>query len=647
MTIYAKKVPTFTPQKAQEIAWESWSGGLNTFSKPTEAKANELVQADNLMLTGVGTPTSRWGSAAYYLAGSGRVRGLTSYYKSTSDTPISLAITDMGYAVSKNGASYSILTGASFASGLTYQHAQLGDNVYIAGATLPLVRFDGNNLIAYTSLDAPVSVRATMLSMASGFTTWSWVITSKGVNGETTGSTARTLASLPLDLTSTKIMVSWNAVSAAASTLLGYEIYRGLPGNETYIASAGPTETQYYDTGTPQSDTRFPPYVNQTGGLRAKYVMKFGDRLVYAGVTGDPSRVYVSGRYPYQDRIAAVDGGGYCYVGPNDGEDITGLGMANIQTTTPLIVVYKESSTYVIALSTIELGNYSILDLNAHLLTSSAGASSGDTIVPVENNTFSFGRKGLYSTGQEAQYLNQIRTNEISARIRPYIQALSYTDFTEACAGYFDYKYLLSFPTKRETMIFDVQRSAFMGPWKTPFGITKWSKYIDSSGIERYLAGCDDGYVREFSASYVSDSGTAIAKLGRTKKEDMGSWNTMKILQYFYFLLRNVRGSITVNLRIEERNGNLVTTKSTTITSSLGNGGWGGDPWGSQPYGQTSAEASITGDELARYAQIYKQMRVVQVEFSASGANSNFEFLGVRMSATNLGPQSLPSSLKV
>ena len=105
-------------------------------------------------------------------------------------------------------------------------------------------------------------------------------------------------------------------------------------------------------------------------------------------------KVLISARYPYHDRFTALDGGGYCYVSPNDGDDITGLGLANIQTTTPLLVVYKNYSTHLVGLDVLTLGNYKILDPIPHLLTSSFGSSSGDTIIGVENDTFAFGRKG-------------------------------------------------------------------------------------------------------------------------------------------------------------------------------------------------------------------------------------------------------------
>lgn len=649
-------VPTYKAAKDIEVKYESFNGGWNNLFKPTELKPNELAQADNLMLIGQGTPTGRWGSTPYHLAGEvGRVRLLDAYYNSLTSTNLLLTITDSGYLVKKSDASYTIITGASFPSGSNYFGTQLGNNFYINGPSINFLKFDGSNLIPYVALSVPTNVSLAQLSAASGFNTYNWLITATSLTGETIGSVAKSLTSLPLDLTQTSVRVSWNTVSATASTLTGYNIYRGFPGDETYIASVGPSATQFIDTGTPQADTIFPPLADTTGGPRARFRLKFDDRIVLAGLDGDPSRVLISARYPNHDRFSAIDGGGYILVSPNDGDDITGLGIAGNQgmavsgSSLPAsaILVYKRNSTYRVTLSITQLGNYNILDPQAQFL-SNTGASSADTIKAVENDTYSFGVKGLNSTGQEPNFLNQIRTNEISARIRPYVQSLSDSDFKEATAAYIDFKYLLSFPIRRETIVYDHERLCFMGPWKTPFGITKWLKYFDPSGQETWLAGTDTvPYVQQFSSSYSSDNGTAIAKSLRTKKEDMGNWSIFKVLKLFYVLFRNIRGSVTINLRIEDRTGNTVTTKSFAITSALGNGGWGGDQWGTQEWGLSTATVVLTGDELVRYSNIYKNCRVVQIEILTSGANDNFEFLATRMTANSLGDQSLPSPDRV
>ena len=116
----------FTPQNDQKLDWPSFNGGWNNFFKPTELAPNELAQADNSMLIGKGTPTGRWGSHQYFMAGTGRVRTLDAYYNSNPPSNVRLAITDMGYLVKQSAASYSIIRCGPFASRHNYQSAQVG-----------------------------------------------------------------------------------------------------------------------------------------------------------------------------------------------------------------------------------------------------------------------------------------------------------------------------------------------------------------------------------------------------------------------------------------------------------------------------------------------------------------------------------------
>lgn len=651
-----QRVPNFKPTRDLQVLVDSFNGGWNTFSRPTELKDNELAQADNLMLTGKGIPTQRWGSVYYNLVGSGRIRLLAGHYNSVESINQLLSISDSGYLVKKTNASYTMITGASFASGLSYQSAELGNNTYISSATLPFVKYDGTSLIPYLALATPSLASLSVLSAVSGLNLYSWRITALSVTGETLGSPARTLASLSDNLFDTTAKLVWNAVSAASGMLKGYNVYRGTPGNERYLATVGPTVTTYDDSNQIPSTVLALPNSDTTAGIRAKYILKFDDRLILAGVAGEPSKVYISGRYPYQDRFTAIDGGGWALISPDDGDEIVGLGTAGNQGMTTSsnsgfppssVLIFKKNSVHRMAIGFATFGNYVIVDPQTQLLTASNGCSSGDTIAPVENDTFYFGRRGLFTVGQEPTFLNQIRTNELSARIRPYIESLNYADFTEACAGYLNNKYFLSFPTRKETIIYDRERLAFMGPWKTPFGITKWLEYVDSDGVQHYIAGTDTGINYEFGSAYLSDNGTAFSKVGRTKKFDMGAWSIMKVLKLFYVLFRSVRGEVSVNILIETRAGTTAVTKNFTITSALGSTGWGTNIHGDMQYGDSEGTVVLTGEELARFGQIYKQCRVIQVEFTATGSNSAFEFLGLRLTGQGLGDSSLPSSQRV
>src|ERR1035437_975243 len=260
MSVTNQKIAKFTPSKDTDTRWTTWNGGLNTLFKPTELKPNELSQADNIMYIGFGTPTGRWGSQLYNQVGEGgRVRLLDAYYNSNTSSNFLLSVSDSGFMTKKSGASYSIITGASFPSGYNMQSTELANNTYIAAASQNFIRFDGTNLLPYISLGIPTNVSVAQLSAASGFTTYSWLVTGISPTGETIPSVAAMLASLPLDLTQTTVRVSWNTLAPSGVSLSSYNLYRGLPGNETWLASIAPIQTQYIDTGMEEKKKKISP----------------------------------------------------------------------------------------------------------------------------------------------------------------------------------------------------------------------------------------------------------------------------------------------------------------------------------------------------------------------------------------------------
>jgi len=639
----------FKPAGTVEVTYEGFNGGLNTFFADTEIKRNEMSTADNTMLIGKGIVTGRWGSEDYFLAGIGDVKLLDEYNNVQTSQSDLLAITDTGYLVKKSNASFSIITGASFASTAIVSGTQLGNNYYIVSDSTNLVRYNGTNLVPYIGINAPTISGVSRLSGATGTTTWSYKITALTASGETLPSTAALITNLPADYTLLNNQIGWGVVSTASGVLTGYALYRGLPGEETFIANAGVQATTFLDNGLPQSDTIFPPTTNTTSGVKAKYIKRFEDRLVIAGIYNDPTMVMISGKYPYQDRFNWNYGGGYVRVSPDSGDEITGIEVAGTTsigaTTNSSILIFMKEKAFQMIIPTVELGNYLVLNPQYQEIAP-VGASSFGGIVNIRNNTFYFGREGINTVGAEAAYLNQVRTKEVSARIRPTI--LSYDDNVKASAtgGYMDYKYLLSFSNK-QTIVYDYERASFVGIWKTPFVITKWFKYIDSNGIENYLVGCDDGFVRKFSNVIHSDSGTQINKTVRFKREDFNRFNVMKTIQSFYLLFRNVSGTININFIIEDKNGLRTIAKSINIETTTGKTGWGTNIWGTKKWGQTiNSVVAFLGD-IIRWGYLYKTARTLQLEITTNQAQSNFEFVNFKATAQYQPEGSLPPSYRI
>jgi hypothetical protein len=638
----------FKPQRTVEANYRGFNGGLNNFFQDTEIKRNELSYADNTMLIGQGVVTGRWGSDKLFLAGNGYVRFLGEYENIQTNTQDLLAITDSGFLVKKSGTSNTIITGASFASGSISDGVQLGNNMYIVSENTNFSRYNGTNLTLYSGVSIPTISGVSRLSGATGLTTWSYRLTSISTSGETTPSTAVTLSNLPADLTTTTLRVSWSQVSAASGLLKGYALYRGLAGEETLIAQLPPTETTYIDVGTPQSDTIFPPATNTTIGVKAKYIKRFEDRLVIAGIDGDPTMVMISGKYPYQDRFSWQYGGGYVRIAPDSGDEITGIEVAGTTSigasTSAAILVFMKEKVFQLVLTTIELGNYIVLN-PIYQEIAPVGNVNQNAVVNIKNNTFYFNREGIQTVGVEAAYLNQIRTRDISARVRGSINSLTDTQKESASGGFVDDKYFISFNDK-STIVYDYERAAFAGVWRTPFVITEWYRWVDN-GTEKYLVGCDDGYVREFSKNYQTDSGTKIDKVLRTRREDFDRFNLMKTLQTFYLLFRNIIGTVNVNLIIEDKNGLRTIVKTITIDKALGDTGWGTNLWGVKKWGQTKNLATLFLADIVRWGYLYKSARTLLLEVTTNTTTSNFELVNFIATAQYQPEGSLPAKYRV
>jgi hypothetical protein len=647
MPIFLTKEPPYKKRPDAEAEWSSCRKGLNLLLRPTELGRDEMAKADDIMLVGSGVPTGRWGTEVYFTANvTGSNRGFGTYKDNFGTTSEFLALTDQGYLVKKNDLSYTTILGQSWPSGSQIHTEQLGGSTYVVSKDVDFTSYAGDTLTVFSKIAAPTGLYATNYSGATGTDRQSYKVVAVGANGgQTTPSTNYVLSSLPDVLTTTQIHLFWTGPSCA--TLGGYEIYRGSEGDETLLASVNPNTTKYVDTGLDASQTVLSPATNTTGGVKSNFITKYKDRLLVVDAS-EPNKLLISGRYPYHTKFSWYDGGGYIFIDPDSGDNITGI---TIQPIADRIVVYKEYASYLVELSLLQVGNSYILDPKYNPISTSVGCSNQDTIQTVENDSFYFGRNGVYVTGYEPNYLNIIRTNEVSAKMRPYLDLLNQTDYQTACALYVDHKYILSFPQKKEMIVYDRERGAWLGPWRLPYGISRMAKYIDSSGNEKWILGESvTNKIYNFNMSVNSDNGTVITKTMRLNKEDFKDWTTLHIIEFFYFLFRNIAGETTVNILLEDKDGNTTTAKSFTISGSSvgGSTGWGMDTWGTAKYGLSNTlSAVVSTDEISKWGTMFKEARYIQLEITATKTGSQFEFLKAKVTGKARGKGALSTTQRV
>lgn len=649
MAQFSTKVPEYKSSKSISINWDTFAGGLNTLLKANEIAKNELSQADNLMLIGKGVPTKRWGLANSFTAGAtGPVRAIGGFYKSDGTNEL-LAITDDGYLTKKNSTSYTQINGASWASGQDVQMSQLNNTMYIVNGQRALTKYSSPTLVGFATIASPTMTQATNISNASGTSTKGYKLSAVGQVGETLASSTIEVTNQPKTLGGTAggvIKLQWTGPSTASGVLKGYNLYGRESGNETFLAGLDAATKTYLDDGTSiPSQFTYPPLADSTGGPVAKYVVRFQDRLVYAGISGQPSMLLISGHVPLHEQFDLAHGGNYLLLEPDAGDNITGLATFKDR-----IIVFKQHSIWQVTLGIESIGNFWVTIPNPQLITAAYGCISNRSIVFVENDVFFLSERGVHTLGYQFGFsFDQLRANEVSGKIRPYVKDIPIARKKVATAAYYDFKYIISFPGSDQTMCYDVLRKAWMGPWN--FDCNLITTYTDSDGASHLLIGRDNGpTVDELSADYPDDKGTAISTILATRKEDFGDWSLFKTIKNIFTEMRNVSGSVSVDIQTEQRNGNTVTAKSATITPATGSSGWGADMWGSAMWGDTNARASTTGSDatdVIRWANLNQAARTVQLIIKTSNRGDNYELLGIRGEAKPIGSGFRPSSWRL
>lgn len=639
----------YKPPKTLQLDWDNFKGGLNTLLRQNEIKDNELAQMDNLQLVGRGVPSKRGGTQNYFLAGSSvatgsqRVRGLrgVKFASGVSGVNELLAITDEGYLVKKNGETNTSVLGYSYASGYSAEMTQIYNNVYIINGINNLTKYNGATIYPYTSISRPTGVTATNLSGVSGTVTRSFRVSSFNSVGEQIASDAVLVSNTPQDLTDTTIRISWTT-SSPSSVVVAYGLYGFTQGDERLITTVDSSTLTYDYQGVPEPDNFvFPSAANTTDGPVSKYVTSHKDKLVLGNLVGYPSRIMWSGGGINVDKFNWRFGGGYVDIDKDSGDEVTGL--IEFQNA---IIVFKERSIWKVTLE----AQGSLVIPTVEMLIKGIGAVAHRTIRHVENDVFFLSRKGVFTLGNEANYLNVLRTNELSSRVRPVFQGLETNQAQLACAVYHDSKYRLSYPTdvsgvNKKEIVYDRERLAWVGPNTFPAAPGVYEVYYDGANKERLLWGdTNDNYVTESSSGIVNDKGVKIQTSLLTKKTSFDNPFRFKQIKEVFSNWRNVSGSPFVSVILEQRDGTLATAESFSITASSAGVGWGFDRWGTFKWGTSSGAGSAeSSSDLVRRTRLFKISRALQIQITTVGNNDKYELLGFQTNAQELGPGIIPS----
>lgn len=637
--------------KIEEASFDSWARGVNTLVSSTKIRDDELAVGENIILKDEGSPFRRPGTQTFATDPSiTSIQGLFSYYNSDGTNTV-LLIGD-GRAKKLVAGSWTDVYGATFATTSRLSAGLINNILYLGNSVDELTKFDGTTLTRFAAITAPSSNWATIgASLASGVYPYSYRVSAFNNISETDAASTYTVyankerdnwnPSSQAINEGNSIKVRWNTVAGAS----GYNIYGVVAGDERFLAKVdGQTVDEWLDLGLKSPSQIFPaPDGNGTRGPLGKYVVEFKTSLLIAGDPEEPSRLYYSAGVDKPESFLIGDGGGYVDISKNSTDGIiTGLSLFHDKA-----VIFKERSVW-------EMDFTQDVAPTVNNIIRGIGCISHNTIQPVENDLFFLGRKAgggpaIYVLGNEPNYFDVLRTNEISSRVRPTLAGLSPANYETAYATYNDGRYVLYFANgggsdNNYALVYDRERLGFT-MWTSGINAECPTIFYDENSDEHviYLDNTDMR-VTEILENLTTDKGDPIVWTVRTKDLEFDDPFSYKKFKSFDIRLGSVGGTISLTAWID--NTPFIYTSAIEgvgADSVFGNGQFGVAQFGDVlDSGGQIAPATITRRLPIERQGVDAIGKNIAFGISGTGTTSRASLLNVRVTAKHKPKQYSP-----
>lgn len=639
MSILANKVRLRSRNKVS-LAIESAKKGVSTLVSETRLDKDYAKELTNMTLVEDGVATKRpgtadWGTVTF----TNRPDGFSEYTKSDGTRQLIVIADGKAYVVTTS--SKNEISGATFTQGERCAFIQYDGYLYITNGVDPLARYDGTSLTKYIALASP-SWDGTPLARGAGLSsgtaeTLYYQVTAVNDAGETLASTEQSIANdirrEDWDEADEYIDVQFADVSGATR----YNIYvSNVSGYEEYLATT--TVSNYRDTGGTTNPYQVPPEANTTAAPKMTSLWVSQNRLWGTGDPDNKQTVYFTGTGAEKHNWAVGAGGGYAIL--QSGSQYTAIGGIDYQNASH---VFMDSADGNGAIWQIPIENTTILDETFDVPTpkkiiAAIGASSTRSIIYVENDVLYFNKKGVYVLGNEPNIPNVLRTNELSAAIRPDVRGFSSPEKVAAyykdAKAYFCVSSATGEPDK--IIVFDRERGAWINNWT--IGVSQLGEFTDSSGAT-HLLGIASTKLIEFSDSFNSDSGTAFTwRYKSPRLPVVKDWKKFGKVLRAYIRLRNASGNISVTLSGIGKTSQLSSIASATIAPGTSSSGIGWDILASVQLGDTSGTPRFFASEslikYLRLASTSNVLRDIQWEVSGDSVGDTCVIIGLMADIT-------------
>lgn len=624
-----------------EILLEIKSGkrGVNKLLEEARIRADEAVEAINLVQVEDGLWKNKWGAAFYGQATASSIDGATEFLKSDLTTEL-IQISGGKFYKCTDGGAWTEVTGLGFTPGNQCYFMQIGGYLYVANGIDPLTRYNGTVLATYSEIDTPTGLTASRTgSSLTGSFTYYGEVTALNAVGESVGSTEFSIAiNKERDQWDTTkgegIRWDWGAVSGADR----YQFYLSdQSGNEALVASS--TSTFFIDDGTLVINPYItPPLTNTTAAPKFKSMVVSGNRIWATNDPASPYAVYFSGTGTYIGTFSDFYGGGWINL-EKGGREVPqkvihyqtggGTGVPTVLCKTP----EGRGSTWQITIDSLTVGDTTFSVPSANKINGSFGTEALGSVVSTTRNFMFFNRKGIFQTGPKQNFYGILVTDEMSVNQRPYIRSLTGSAVKDVAAYFYDGKVFFAVPNGSDTnnniIIWDTERQNWALYWTN--AVKQFLEYTDSDGVTHFLyipvggnqlAELNENFEGDFGVAY--DTSFVSGRLSARKY-----WNQFAKVDKAYVKLGNPKGTINFEVSGTGKNKAFLSLGTRTITSGVSNTGVGWDPVGTVPVGETDGFPTFFSDSaLKKYIKIRQLLNDVQFRVSSSVYGASYTIQG-------------------
>lgn len=656
------KLPT-TKISKYHLNIDDFSGGSNTIISEARlgkrTKNNKYaVGSTNLQQCQDGIWETRPGTGYYGTAPTGvtSLDGGAEYIHTDNNKHLVVIGGGYGWRSTDNGATWTQLTGNTFAAGEQYAFLQFKSQLWISNGTDALCYYDGSTTLkTYTAITDPDT--APSLTRGSGLSTGSYVYylryTANNAVGYTNPSPPLTVAAnYPREawanLTNGYIDYTLTEVTDATS----YDLWLGdISGQEFYLGST--STLTFRDDGHAVNIYSEAPDDNTTAAPKLRAMEFSGNRMWGTKDPDNQFRVYGTGTGQYLGYFSPFYGG--FWIDIEKGGRFKPESVVHYRTGKgdPILTVLCSSpdglgTIFQIELTSLSIGETTFTVPVAYKLVGSVGADASASVTKFSDNIGFMNKKGVYFLRNKEQMFNVLATDDMTAPIRNEYQSLNESMISRAC-GYFSPPRVLFSAAKGSTndttFLFDMERRNWVWSWSV--GFKQFFEYTDSNS-KTHLLGIptSGGRLIEISSNYLSDLGEAftaqyISPLIPVNTDD----HTEKAkIKEVIFEIGELLGEVNFQVLGKNKSGDVAVLGLDSVSSTTNSTGWGDDAFSLMPFSDTSnAPETYASSSKKKTIRVNKKVYATQYKVSSNSTDTYWQLLSIQADGFRL-PGRSPSA---